>query len=265
MSTLSTIFLCVVGVLSIVKLCDAIALVVRLTRFRAQDSVREIEAPVWEWAAGLGKFGKHVMNGVFRAPMIVLLTALAVFLGAGACSPLLVGVAMLGVVTATNVIVVLLVAIVIERARGGDVYWVGGLHRIRVRVPGENRSKPIDPLLAAPTISVFVVLSYAALYRSLYVVDGDAFLLPHAGMGLLDALYFSLITSTTVGYGDFQPISDGAQLAVVAQLLTTVSGVALVAGYLLSGRERNGRPTDGADFVPYSPGRMRRPDHAEDA
>lgn len=37
---------------------------------------------------------------------------------------------------------------------------------------------------------------------------------------LLDSLYFSMITQTTIGYGDIVPISDTAKIICMGQMLT---------------------------------------------
>jgi voltage-gated potassium channel len=51
------------------------------------------------------------------------------------------------------------------------------------------------------------------------------------GWSWLDSLYFSVITLTTIGYGDFSPQTD---LGKIFNLLYIVVGVALILGYFNS-------------------------------
>ncbi len=40
------------------------------------------------------------------------------------------------------------------------------------------------------------------------------------GWSIVDALYFSVVTLTTVGYGDIHPTSDGTQIFTIIYILT---------------------------------------------
>jgi len=51
----------------------------------------------------------------------------------------------------------------------------------------------------------------------------------------LDALYFSTVTITTLGYGDFVPGNDTARILVTLELIFGFIFVALVLGLLLTG------------------------------
>jgi hypothetical protein len=46
---------------------------------------------------------------------------------------------------------------------------------------------------------------------------------------LINALYFSVVSLLTVGYGDYAPTTDGAKLFTVGYLLTSVGIVATAA------------------------------------
>jgi uncharacterized membrane protein YfcA len=52
--------------------------------------------------------------------------------------------------------------------------------------------------------------------------------------GIQDAIYFSVITSTTLGYGDLAPLTGGAKIFAATQALTcsiyTVTGLAILLG-----------------------------------
>lgn len=43
------------------------------------------------------------------------------------------------------------------------------------------------------------------------------------GWNYLDALYFSVSTSTTLGYGDFVPLTDGGKIFTIIFSLVTIS------------------------------------------
>jgi voltage-gated potassium channel Kch len=50
------------------------------------------------------------------------------------------------------------------------------------------------------------------------------------GWSLVDALYFCVVTLTTVGYGDIHPTSDGTQIFTIVYILTGLGDfVALLA------------------------------------
>ena len=53
--------------------------------------------------------------------------------------------------------------------------------------------------------------------------------------GSIEALYFSCVTATTVGYGDYIPNGHLGQGLVVAEILMAVLLLALVLGALLTG------------------------------
>ncbi|TQL01825.1 potassium channel family protein [Cellulomonas sp. SLBN-39] len=56
----------------------------------------------------------------------------------------------------------------------------------------------------------------------------------------LDALYFSVTTLTTVGFGDITPVSQGARLLVVVQMLFDVVVVTTAVTLLASARSGDG-------------------------
>lgn len=87
--------------------------------------------------------------------------------------------------------------------------------QIRDVLLGRESAQPgfVIPLLMLVTVHVFAA-GYLALSRH-----------PGAMSGLdtrVDALYFTLVTLTTVGYGDIVAVGQSARLVVVLQLLYTV-------------------------------------------
>lgn len=56
----------------------------------------------------------------------------------------------------------------------------------------------------------------------LTVVIGTNFYRTIEGMSTVDALYFSVITLTTVGYGDIFPVTDAGKLFTVVYVLVGI-------------------------------------------
>ncbi len=56
---------------------------------------------------------------------------------------------------------------------------------------------------------------------------------PESFKTFLDAVYFSVVTMTTVGFGDVIPISEGGRLLTVLMILTGISLIPSQLGYLI--------------------------------
>lgn len=81
-------------------------------------------------------------------------------------------------------------------------------------------------------ITAYALLAFvaAAVYRGIDLLQSAAFLVARGRTGVTDYLYFSLITLTTVGYGDVTPATQlGRNLAAVQGLVGQVFLVTLVA------------------------------------
>ncbi len=53
---------------------------------------------------------------------------------------------------------------------------------------------------------------------------------------IIDAFYFCVVTSTTVGYGDFTPTTDAGKLLAVVYIITSVGLVVSLLSRIASGR-----------------------------
>jgi voltage-gated potassium channel len=74
-----------------------------------------------------------------------------------------------------------------------------------------------------------VLVGFAFAYYLLAVNAAGQFL----GIGTrLDALYFSAVTTTTVGYGDVAPVGQAARAVVTTHLIFNVAFVAIVGGLI---------------------------------
>lgn len=60
---------------------------------------------------------------------------------------------------------------------------------------------------------------------------GTVFYANAEGWRLLDALYFSVVTLTTIGYGDLAPVTDGAKVFTIVYSLV---GIGIIAAFVTS-------------------------------
>ena len=74
---------------------------------------------------------------------------------------------------------------------------------------------------------IFIIVLFALFYYALNknIPDSFHYNKTHGDLTLLDFIYFSLVTQTTVGYGDIAPIHKYARMGCMLQLLTTYAVV----------------------------------------
>ncbi|MBV8861052.1 MAG: NAD-binding protein [Mycobacterium sp.] len=152
-----------------------------------------------------------------------------------------------------------------QRVRAGDrtvmVGTVDELAAQNIRVPRKSRTRSRQPRMRSAVDAVRVLLNdfnpafYPVVAASLLLLGGSTVLLRFnyeapPRMGWIDALYFTVETMTTTGYGDFSFVHQPSWLRVYAALMmfsgvtTTALLVAFVADVLLSRRfvMAGGRP-----------------------
>ncbi len=76
---------------------------------------------------------------------------------------------------------------------------------------------------------VFIILTGAWFYHS------------QEGWSWLDSLYFTIITLTTVGYGDFSPQTDAGK---IFSMVYIILGLGIVSGFIILVAERNSKHQD---------------------
>ena len=109
----------------------------------------------------------------------------------------------------------------------------------------EQASALLAPTLAFFTYYSFVVIVFGSFYRIIdRVIPGDHFLVAGGVRELtfLEAMYFSIITLSTVGYGDVVPAS--LLVRAVASLLIVIGVWLIIFGFsevLRYARERDHR------------------------
>ena len=89
-------------------------------------------------------------------------------------------------------------------------------------------------VLGALAIYLLVGLTYAYLYPLISYATGMPFFVQTPEPNNIDYLYFSYVTLTTVGYGDFTAATNAGRMIAVSEALTgqlyLVSAVALLVG-----------------------------------
>ena len=77
----------------------------------------------------------------------------------------------------------------------------------------------IHTLAGVLAIYLLIGMFFSAAYGVVEAVDSDALFADQTSSTPADRLYFSFVTLSTVGYGDFSPGSDGARELAVAEML----------------------------------------------
>jgi hypothetical protein len=80
------------------------------------------------------------------------------------------------------------------------------------------------------------IISFATIYNGLQqIFQGEAFVISHPSfIPYFDLLYFSLVTITTVGYGDIQPGLWVSKIFVISEILFGVGFALLLITMLIS-------------------------------
>jgi len=120
-------------------------------------------------------------------------------------------------------------------------------------VAENRRGVTLDALLASVAAYVLLAISFSCVFSLLVMLNPQSFNPPtllnyqHPAHIYLTMIYFSLVTLTTVGYGDIAPISGFAQMfagmeALIGQLYLAIL-VAYLVGSSLSARLLRDRET----------------------
>ena len=121
-----------------------------------------------------------------------------------------------------------------------------------VFIEREEREDDVGYYILARNLNRWVILTIlnfveiVIVFAILYLGVGDQFSCPGIG-DRITALYQSLLTFTTLGYGEFHPKTNVARLYVIAQLSCFMAAVVLVGPIVFSAvRAREKPPANGA-------------------
>lgn len=92
---------------------------------------------------------------------------------------------------------------------------------------------------------IFTLFAIVFVYAGL-IYEMEHAVNPQTFRTFLDAFYFSVVTMTTVGYGDVTPISDGGRLFTVLMILTGIALVPWQIGDLIRRLLRSRAPVETA-------------------
>ena len=116
-------------------------------------------------------------------------------------------------------------------------------------------------VLGALAIYLLLGLAYAYLYPVIGFVTNEPFFVQTTSPEDIDFVYFSYVTLTTVGYGDFTAATSTGRMIAVSEALTgqlyLVSAVALLVGNIGRTIVRGG-PATGIEIEPLTDGGSRR-------
>jgi cation transport ATPase len=101
---------------------------------------------------------------------------------------------------------------------------------------GETTSQSADGTWANHSFSVLAALAAGAL------VTGTVAYRLLEDWGWIDSFYFSVITLTTVGYGDLSPSTPASKLFTIVYVIT---GISLIGAYLNEVMKRRARRAAG--------------------
>lgn len=99
-------------------------------------------------------------------------------------------------------------------------------------VPNKGLGTPTQYLVTSLlAVTSNIVIGYAAAYRNLSLCEPASF---SESLSVVDAVYFSMTTLTTVGYGDIVARSQQARLVVSTELLATLVFIFLIVGLFVT-------------------------------
>ncbi|MBZ2197089.1 potassium channel family protein [Occultella gossypii] len=141
-------------------------------------------------------------------------------------------------------------------ALGLGLAALAGMLVWQIRAIARSRRPRLRAIEALATAIPFFLVLFAAVYVGLSRGDPAAFT---ESLDRTDALYFTVTTFATVGYGDIAPVVNEARIIATVQMLTGMAllggGLKLVLGAVRVGLNREAGqpgPTDATDATDAS-------------
>lgn len=132
---------------------------------------------------------------------------------------------------------------------------IGALVATFSELVGSAESTP-DSLIGAIFGYFVIAATYSLLYRHLEGAHPGSFRLPEGGDLDTQLLYFSIVTVTTVGYGDITPATAVAQICAALEAAVGTLYIAIligrIVGQLTPGTKRSASPPTDRAPVPAS-------------
>lgn len=75
---------------------------------------------------------------------------------------------------------------------------------------------------------ISLICMYAMIYTNMYSLNPNSFAIANKGIQWLDMLYFSIVTFTTLGYGDMVPVSYPPKFVSASEAFTFTCIVAFI-------------------------------------
>jgi voltage-gated potassium channel Kch len=97
--------------------------------------------------------------------------------------------------------------------------------RFGIRFGSPMFRKPLSAITGVVISYLLTLYNFGVVYLAISVHDPNAFR-PQLAIG--SALYFSVVTAATVGYGDIVPVAASARFAVVAEILFSFAYVVVL-------------------------------------
>jgi len=93
-----------------------------------------------------------------------------------------------------------------------------------------------EVVCALPSIYLLLAITWAVSYQVIETLSPGSFQGGHdgAGSGIVEFLYFSLTTITTLGYGDITPVGPATRMWVTLEAVAGVFYIAVLVARLVT-------------------------------